>query len=75
MSTLLKDLPQHKERIENNMFLEQDIRDILSQQASYSSTNERLMLLEDEFSAVAEFILEKLANFVNENYEWKGIKA
>lgn len=123
MSTLLKDLPEHKERIENNYLLGEELKDCLDDlEIDETSLGERFKT--DFVSAVmnvltgAEFILEgneikignrndlalecfdemidnlqggnirvlnaggiavkireKVTDFVNENYEWKGIKA
>lgn len=66
MSTLLKDLPEHKERIENNFHLKNDIRkQINTAMRTYNAKPETF----------ADNILDLIATFVNENYEWKGIKA
>lgn len=63
MNTLLKDLPEHKERIENSFHLQKDITRAIQTSMSVGP----------ELSA--KRIMDLVATFVNENYEWKGIKA
>ncbi len=61
MSTLLKDMPIHKERIEGNRMLENSIRDIME---TYSLDN-------GDIPDVISEIMPLITDFVNENYEWK----
>lgn len=75
MNTLLKDLPEHKERIEYNFSLKKDIISVIGNNSDYSTTMETVVLKEPYFECTAEEIVEKIIAFVNENYEWKGIKA
>lgn len=56
MTKLLKDMPEHMERIENNWSLIQEIEYIID----YEEGNK------------AEYVLEKLTEFVNQNYLFKG---
>lgn len=55
MSTLLKDLPIHKERIEEAWTLKNSIQDEVGD------------------IKTTENILKLIAEFVNDNYEWKGL--
>lgn len=57
MKKLLKDMPEHMDRIENNYLLKQDIASIVEL---------------NDGDPVSE-ILEKLTEFVNQNYTFKGI--
>ncbi len=75
MKTLLKDLPEHKERIEGNYSLVNDITRVLKDNSEYSYTMECNVIKAEYFESNAQEIVEKVINFINENYEWKGIKA
>lgn len=68
MKTLLKDLPEHKERIENNHFLKEDLS-----MAIMNTENISITKIQSDF--ITESVMELITDFVNENYEWKGIKA
>lgn len=75
MEPLLKDLPQHKERIENNTFLAQDLTEICDDFLEWSESRQQRIIEESELPRMLLLLTEKMTNFVNENYEWKGIKA
>lgn len=68
---LLKDLPGFATRIENNQTLLNEITTILQDNSDYSYTMEQTVLVEGYFNCSAEEILEKLIEFVNENYQLK----
>lgn len=76
MGTLLKDMPEHMERIENNFTLLDEIK----YKIEYNSEFEHKGSNDSDVSivnvrTVSEEILEYIAEFVNQNYEWKGLKA
>lgn len=79
MKTLLKDLPEFAERIENNYVLQDKIKDCLieNEQTLFEDNSENANSLEavsaDDYNVVCELILKELADFVNQNYEWKGL--
>lgn len=122
MDTLLKDMPIHMERIENNYMLGESIKDTLDMVeidtsldndfennfiqrilddldgAEFEIENGRVAIgnkqdlaiaifkslkieIEDEHFAVgnggdvAMAIRENITDFVNQNYEWKGLKS
>lgn len=60
---LLKDMPIHMERIENNQSLKQDIEQIIN---SYEFE-------ETDVPLISEEILTTITEFVNQNYTFKGI--
>lgn len=64
MNTLLKDMPQFAERIENNYSLKQDINEIVGEVIDYP----------DDYSQnhYTEQLIEKITDFVNQNYTFKG---
>lgn len=57
MKTLLKDMPEHMERIENNRPLIQEIEYLIE----YGDGN------------IAEQVINSITEFINQNYTWKGI--
>lgn len=92
MKTLLKDMPEHMERIENNYVLIDKIKDIVETESTRCLT-ENIIFQEDppiphssgdnitNYSAIdngrdlAELIIKELTEFVNQHYEWKGVKS
>lgn len=82
MNTLLKDLPEHKERIENSYLFRQDIKDALknsaeclfdkSERGNVIELTETNAVSEENFGTVTEDIIQCLIEFVNDNYEFKG---
>jgi hypothetical protein len=72
MKTLLKDMPEHMEKIDTLSIL-QKIKDCLIE--NQSELDGETVIEEDMFDDTAEQILEKLTEFVNQNYEWKGVKS
>ena len=94
MNTLLKDMPEHMERIEDNWSLKGAIEDILSTEASMCLTDNIFNIESEDVpqprskgdnlsyiaeidnkSDLAELIIKELTQFVNQNYEWKGVKS
>ncbi len=65
MTTLLKDMPEHMERIEGNYSLKQDIVNVI---AMYGD-------IDDDAELIADELLPIITEFVNQNYEWKGVKS
>lgn len=66
MKTLLKDLPEFAERIESNYLLNADISEIVADCLDH--TNDYTSETEP-----TEKILSIITDFVNQNYEWKGL--
>ena len=75
MKTLLKDMPEHMERMEANYETISAIKDILDEHSDYSETRGEYVIGEDDFTKISTLINEKLTEFVNQNYEWKGLKS
>lgn len=122
MDTLLKDMPIHAERIENNYLLGKELEDALDdaefdesyddckneavsaivdalRQADFAINNNEIKIEDPELLAqaiwkvvedaldgnvvgeisnkteIASKVRETLTEFVNQNYEWKGLKA
>ena len=85
MKTLLKDMPEHMERIEDNWSLKGHIQDEIEQNISvcfnktigeYSGgDNARLYIDIDNLPILSEMLLSVITDFVNQNYEWKGVKS
>lgn len=79
MKTLLKDMPEHMERIEDNFILQDKIKDCLmeNQIVVFETNSENsecnYALHSNEFNSTSEAILKELTEFVNQNYTWKGI--
>lgn len=76
MGTLLKDMPIHAEKIENNFSLLGQISDEIETACIVDSSNNYLPNAEvDNPRGIAQSILNEIVDFVNQNYEWKGLKA
>lgn len=73
MKTLLKDMPEFAERIEGNMPLESEIKSILEYNSDWSDSSQCMILKDFEFLGTSTEIIQKLTDFVNQNYTWKGI--
>ena len=68
MKTLLKDLPEFAERIENNMPLQAEIKEVLDDLSDYSESRGKYVIDADDFDNAAEQIQAKLTDFINQNY-------
>lgn len=72
-------MPIHMERIENNFILQDKIKDCLieNQQTVFEymkdDDNPLDAVISDDFNKISELILEKITEFVNQNYTFKGI--
>lgn len=66
MEKLLKDMPEFAERIENNVFLKNDISEAIR-------TTENTSLSGHQSEFIAEQVIQVITDFVNQNYEWKGV--
>lgn len=76
MSTLLKDMPIHAERIENNFSLLGQISDEIETACIHDGKRNYLADAEvDNPQGIAKSILDEIVDFVNQNYEWKGLKS
>lgn len=73
MKTLLKDMPEFAERIENNVLLKSDINDILSDHSDYYESLSSNVIDTDDFRVVSDAIIDKLTDFINQNYTFKGV--
>lgn len=58
------------ERIENNYSLIEQIREEIFENAEIENTGDEVSNPE----VLAENILKTISEFVNQNYEWKGVK-
>lgn len=81
MKTLLKDLPEFAERMENNYILQDKIKDcfIENEQRLFDDNSESAdeinAVHSEDYNTTCELILKELTDFVNQNYEWKGAKS
>lgn len=74
MTTLLKDMPEHMERIEGNS-INAEIMDVLNEHSDWSETRGNNVVDEGDFELIIEAVKNKITEFVNQNYEWKGVKS
>lgn len=90
MGTLLKDMPIHMERIENNYSLKGLISDEIECgcELCFSTTidgiegdgfsrgdNAEGFVEIENLNVLSEKVLKVIVDFVNQNYEWRGAKA
>ena len=73
MKTLLKDMPEHMERVESNMLFENEIRGLLDQVSDWSDSRNGNVIDESEFTGLTSEIIKKVTEFINQNYTFKGI--
>lgn len=65
MLTLLKDMPEHAERIETSVFLRKDITDIIRD-------TEPFMIKLELASILCGDVMSKIQEFVSNNYVFRG---
>lgn len=73
MKTLLKDMPEHMERIEGNS-INAEIMNVFNEHSYWSETRQGNVIDEGDFELIVEAVKNKITEFVNQNYEWKGVK-
>lgn len=74
MGTILKDMPIHMERIENYT-VSKNIQDIIESHSDWSECRQANCIDEKSYPSLNDEIRNAVIDFVNQNYEWKGLKA
>lgn len=76
MGTLLKDMPIHMERIENNYSLMDEIKYKIEYGLEFDHKGSNYSDISvNNAKEISENLLGIFTDFVNQNYEWKGLKA